>query len=269
MTQAERRRQLRQQRRKERLRQVWRIVVFSSAGLALGYTLLRHGWVLSNADQIEVIGSRQVQPEQIAQVGNLRFPLPLMTLKPNRLAAELSAALPVDQVQVQRLMAPPRLRVQLVDRRAVARAERRGPKGLEQGFVDHLGNWMTMRQQASSQQVSAANALPLQVKGWQPQHRSALAAVLSRRQQLIAVRTIRFEPGGSLWFDTATLGSVRFGPIDDRLLQRLEVFEHLLKELPARLKGRPSQSIDLSDPDQPEIALPGPLKPGSGIQVNP
>jgi len=269
VTQAERRRQLRVQRRQERLHQFWRIVVFSSAGLALGYGLLRHGWVLSSPDQIEVIGSRQVQPEQIVQVGNLRFPLPLLTLQPSRLAAELSAALPVDQVQVQRLMAPPRLRVQLVDRRAVARAERRGPKGPEQGFVDHLGNWMTLRQQASTQQVGTAQALPLQVKGWQARHRTALAVVLSRRQQLTTVRTIRFEPGGSLWLDTTSLGSVRFGPVDGRLLQRIEVFEHLLKELPAKLKGRSLQSIDLSDPDQPEIAVPGPLKPGPGPRVNP
>lgn len=269
MTQAERRRQLRQQRRRERLRQLWRIVAFGSAGLALGYALLRHGWVLSSPDQIEVIGSRQVQPDQIVQVGSLRFPVPLLTLQPNRLAADLSAALPVDQVQVQRLMAPPRLRVQLVDRRAVARAERRGPQGLEQGYVDHLGNWMTLRQQAGVQQPPSAASVRLQVKGWQPRYRSTLAALFSRRQQLGAVQAIRFEPGGSLWLDTTNLGSVRFGPLDNRLQQRIEVLEHLLSELPAKLKGRPLQSIDLSDPDQPEIALPGGSKPASAGAVNP
>ena len=269
MTQAERRSQLRRQRRQERLRQLWRVVAFSSTGVALGYALLRHGWVLSGADQIEVVGSRQVQREQIVQVGGLRFPLPLLTLQPNRLAGELSAALPVDQVQVQRLMAPPRLRVQLVDRRAVARAERSGPQGLEQGYVDHLGNWMTQRQHAGVLQPPPADAVKLQVKGWQPRFRSTLAVLLSRRQQLDAVHTIRFEPGGSLWLDTTSLGAVRFGPLDNRLLDRIAVLEHLLRTLPAKLKGRPLQAIDLSDPDQPEIALPGPLKPASGGPVNP
>lgn len=269
MTQAERRRQLRQQRRQERLRQLWRVVAFGSAGVALGYALLRHGWVLSGPDQIEVIGSRQVQREQIVQVGGLRFPLSLLSLQPNKLATELSAALPVDQVQVQRLMAPPRLRVQLVDRRAVARAERRGPQGLEQGYVDHLGNWMTQRQQAGVLQPVAAANLRLQVQGWQPRYRSTLAALFSRRQQLGSLEAIRFEPGGSLWLDTSSLGSVRFGPLDSRLQQRIEVLEHLLRELPSKLKGRPLQSIDLSDPDQPEIALPAPAKPASAGAVNP
>ena len=261
MTQVDRRRQLRQQRRQERLRQLWRFVAFSSAGLGLGYALLRYGWVLSTPAQVEVIGSRQVQREQVIQAAGLRFPLALLSLQPARLARELSVALPVDQVQVQRLMAPPRLRVQLVDRRAVARAERRGPQGPEQGYVDHLGNWMTIRQQAGAGLDPAAGRLTLQIKGWQPRYRETLAVLLSRRQQLGgALRTVRFEPGGSLWLDTTTLGAVRFGPLDGRLPQRIEVLEHLLNELPTRLAGRRLTSIDLSDPDQPELALPGPLR---------
>jgi len=259
---ADRRRQLRQHRRRERLRQLWRVVVFSAVGLGLGYALLRSGWVLNGPDQVEVIGSQQVQRDQVIQAAGLRFPLTLLSLQPSRLARELSVALPVDQVQVQRLMAPPRLRVQLVDRRAVARAERRGPRGREMGYVDHLGNWMTMRQQAGVGLEPSHGQLPLLIQGWQPRYRQALAELLSRRQQLgSALLTIRFEPGGSLWLDTTSLGAVRFGPVDQRLPQRIEVLEHLLTELPTRLKGRKLQSIDLSDPDQPELALPGPLKP--------
>ena len=270
MTQADRRRQLRQQRRQERLRQVWRFVVFTGVALGLGYALLRYGWVLQGPEQVEVSGSRQVQRDQVIQAAGLRFPLTLLSVQPTRLARELSVALPVDQVQVQRLMAPPRLRVQLVDRRAVARAERRGPRGLELGFVDQLGNWMTVRQQTGVGLDPSQSRLTLLIKGWQPRYREALAVLLSRRQQLgSALLTIRFEPGGSLWLDTTSLGAVRFGPLDQRLPQRIEVLEHLLKELPSRLQGRRLQAIDLSDPDQPELALPGPLKPLKPQQARP
>ena len=270
MTQAERRKQLRQRRRGETLRQLWRFTVFSGVALGLGYALLRYGWVLRGPEQIEVVGSRQVHREQIVQVADLHFPVPLLTLRPNQLASALSEALPVDQVQVQRLMAPPRLKIQLVDRRAIARAERRGPQGLEQGFVDHRGNWMTLRQQAGVTAANPESGVGLVVKGWQPRHRAVLAMVFSRRpalgDQLVAVR---FEPGGSLWLDTRALGAVRFGPPDDRLSRRLDVLEHLLRQLPAQLKGRAIQSIDLSDPDQPEIALPGSAGPRGPAPVNP
>ena len=259
MSQAERRKALRQQRRRERLRQGWRFVVFSATAVGLGYGLLRQGWVIASSDQVEVIGSRQVQPEQVIQAAGLRFPLPLLTLQPNKIAADVSSALPVDQVQVQRLMAPARLRVQLVDRRAVARAERRGPRGTENGFVDHRGNWMTARQQLGAQSDAA---LSLQVRGWQSQFRQPLALLLSRRSQLApALQVIRFEPDGSLWLETTSLGAVRFGPVDERLGRRMDVLQHLLTTLPAELKGRTLQAIDLGDPEQPEISLPAPLQP--------
>ena len=267
MTQGERRRQLRQQRRREGFRQLWRILVFLAVAGSVGYALLRQGWVLTGPAQVEVVGSQQVKPEQVVQAAGLRFPQPLLSLQPHAMARELSNALPVDQVQVHRLMAPPRLRVQGVDRLAVAQAQRRVPKGVELGFVDQLGNWMTAQQQSGAvlklpeAAPGGTGGLALQVKGWQPRHRVALALLLGRRAQLgSALLAIRFEPGGSLWLDTTSLGAVRFGPVDARLVRRVEVLEHLLKTLPPQLKGRALQSIDLSDPEQPEISLPGPLR---------
>lgn len=264
MTQSERRRQLRQQRRGERLRQLWRFVAFTAVALGLGSGLLRYGWVLSSPDQVEVVGSRQIQRDQVIQVTGLHFPQPLLNLQPKRLAADLSQALPVDQVQVQRLMAPPRLRVQLVDRRAVARAERHGSQGPESGYVDQLGNWMTQRQQAGAVVDPALGQLTLLVKGWHARYRPALALLLSRRPQFGgSLLAIRFEPGGSLWLDTTTLGAVRLGPVDNRLPRQLDVLGQLLRQLPAKLKSRQLQSIDLSDPDHPEIALPAQPSPAA------
>ena len=50
-------------------------------------------------------------------------------------------------------MLPPRLRISLVEREAVAQAQRRTSRGLEQGYVDRLGNWMTSRQQRGGSQA--------------------------------------------------------------------------------------------------------------------
>ena len=256
---AERRRVLRQQRRQERLRNLWRLVVLLALSGGLGYALLRQGWSLSSPSQVEVVGSRLVSREQVVQAAGLRFPQPLLSLQPRRVATELTAALPVEQVQVSRLMAPPRLRVELVDREAVARAERRTPQGPEQGFVDRLGNWMSSRQ---GQNLAANLTSPLVVRGWTPRQRASLALVLDFRARLgNDLREIRFDPGGSLWLQSASLGQVRLGPPDQQLPRRLAVLEHLVQELPAAVKTRKLQSIDLSDPEQPELGLPAPAKP--------
>ncbi|KMM18018.1 cell division protein FtsQ/DivIB [Synechococcus sp. GFB01] len=259
----ERRRLLRQQRRRERLRNLWRLLVLLALSGGLGYALLRQGWSLTNPGQVEVVGSRQVGPEQVIQAAELSFPVSLLTLQPRRLAADLTAALPVEQVQVSRLMAPPRLRVVLVDRHAVARAQRVSNHGLEMGYVDRLGNWMSSRQ---GQNLDATLSSSLLVRGWTPRQRPSLALVLNFRQRLgDDLREIRFEPDGNLWLRSEKLGQVRLGPPDQQLPRRLDVLEHLVKELPTTIKGRQLQSIDLSDPEQPELGVVGgkPPKPAA------
>jgi len=251
----ERRRQLRQQRRQERLRQLWRISLFSAAAAGLGYGLLREGWVLRTPDQIEVVGSSQVTREQVIREAQLRLPQPLLGLKPQELAQRLSTSLPVEQVQVNRLMLPPRLRISLVEREAVAQAQRRGSRGIERGYVDRLGNWMTSRQQRGS---GTARTPQVMVMGWQERLRTPLADVLAQQQQLGSpLQQVRFETNGSLWLRTAALGDVHLGPPDDRLSRRLEVLRHLSTHLPKQIKNLKIQSIDLSDPEQPELGLPG------------
>ncbi len=251
----ERRRQLRQQRRQERLRQLWRITLFSAAAAGLGWGLLREGWVLRNPDQIEVLGSSQVSREQVIREAQLQLPQPLLSLKPQDLAQRLAAGLPVEQVQVSRLMLPPRLRISLVEREAVAQAQRRTSKGMERGYVDRLGNWMTSRQKRGS----GANRTPqVMVMGWQERLRAPLAEVIAQEDQLgSTLQQVRFEPNGSLWLRTAALGDVHLGLPDERLSRRLDVLRHLSTHLPKQIKTLKIQSIDLSDPEQPELGLPG------------
>ncbi len=255
---AERRRQLRQERRADRLLNLWRLVVFSAMAGGLGYGLLTQGWTLRSPSQVEVSGSRLVNRDQVIQAAGLSFPQPLLALQPRQIIQTLSMALPVENVRVSRLMMPPRLRVELIDRSAVARAERRNKDGLEQGYVDRLGNWISLRQNLG---VRLEGTQELRVVGWNERHRPALATVLKERQAFGGkLQEIRFDPEGSLWLSTTDLGPVRLGPADGQLERRLAVAAHLNATLPADLRGRRPQVVDLSDPDQPELSLTG-LKP--------
>jgi cell division protein FtsQ len=260
---AERRRQLRQQQRREQLRNGWRVLVFLALAGGLGFGLLRLGWTLSGPEQVEVVGSRQVTTAEVVEAAGIRFPQPLLTVDPRRVATSLGSALPVEEVRVSRLMAPPRLRVVVVDREPVARAERLGAKGMEQGYVDRLGNWMSARQ---GQGLRTESTDRLVVRGWQPRHRAVVGQVLGQRESLgNDLRTLRFDPAGSIWVDSARLGTVRLGPGDGQLEKRLQVLAHLAETLPGQLKGKRLQSIDLTDPNQPELALvPGPAAPKPG-----
>jgi cell division protein FtsQ len=267
---AERRRQLRQERRADRLLNLWRLVVFSAMAGGLGYGLLTQGWTLRSPSQVEVSGSRLVSRDQVIQAAGLSFPQPLLALQPRQIIQTLSTALPVENVRVSRLMLPPRLRVELIDRSAVARAERRNKDGLEQGYVDRLGNWISLRQNLG---VRLEGTQELRVVGWNERHRPALAKVLQERPAFGGkLKEIRFDPEGSLWLSTTDLGPVRLGPADGQLERRLAVAAHLNATLPANLRGRRPQIVDLSDPDQPELSLTGfkPVTdPGPATAVRP
>lgn len=255
---AARRRELRQQRRAERWRNLWRLVVFSGLSAGLATVLLRQGWTLQSPAQVEVSGSRIVSREQVIQAGQLRFPLPLLALRPRELRATLSSALPVEQVRVSRWMLPPRLRVELVDRQAAARAQRRTPHGPEQGFIDRVGNWIDRRQSAG---LPIQPTSDLMVIGWQERHRPALATVLANRAPIgPGLREVRFDAAGDLWLTTSELGALRLGPIDTQLKRRLEVVAHLNRNLPAQIRGKRPELIDLSDPEQPELSLAGAVR---------
>ena len=254
---SERRRELRQQRRAERWRNLWRLVVFSLISAGLGYGLLRQGWSLRDPSQVQVVGSRLVSRDQVIAAAHLQFPQPLLALSPRQLKAELAEALPVEQVRVTRLMLPPRLRIDLMDREAVARAQRRTAAGLELGSIDQRGNWITANQAAV---VLNPRSQDLLVSGWNERHRPAVVLLLANRPALgPGLRQIRFEPDGSIWLTTTELGDLRLGPADGKLRRRLEVAAHLIHTLPNQLKGRRFQLIDLSDPEQPELSLPGPV----------
>ncbi|QPN64993.1 FtsQ-type POTRA domain-containing protein [Synechococcus sp. CBW1004] len=255
---AARRRELRQQRRAERWRNLWRLVVFSGLSAGLATVLLRQGWMLQSPSQVEVSGSRMVSREQVIQAGQLRFPLPLLALRPRELRATLSAALPVEQVRVSRWMLPPRLRVELVDRQALARAQRRGLHGPEPGFIDRVGNWIDQRQSAG---LAIQPHSDIMVIGWQERHRPALAAVLANRALIgPGLKEVRFDESGDLWLTTRELGSLRLGPVDGQLRRRLEVASHLNRTLPAQIRGKRPEWIDLSDPEQPELSLAGAVR---------
>jgi cell division protein FtsQ len=251
----ERRRELRRLRRRERLRDAWRLLVYAALASGLGYVLLRQGWMLQGPSQVEVSGSRLVSREQVIEAARLRFPQPLLSVQPRVLSSSLANSLPVEQVKVTRLMLPPRLRVELVDREAVARALRRTPGGLEPGFVDRTGSWIYADPRSRTRLGGQAS---IQVVGWNERYRPALARVLEARDQIgPGLQEIRFDPDGALWLTTRELGPLRLGPVDSQLDRRLQVVAHLSHTLPARLAGKRPLSIDLTDPEQPELNLQG------------
>ena len=232
--------------------------MFSSVSAGLGYVLLREGWNLQGPSHVEVVGTEIVTREQVIQAAGMTFPQPLLGLNPKGLGQTLASVLPVTEVRVSRLMLPPRLKVELVDRQAVARAQRRTPEGIDHGYVDRDGEWISS---PKSQGVKVSGNPDVRVVGWHIRHRPVLAQVLGQLDRIgPGLKEIRFDPDGRFWLVTGDLGQLQLGPSQASLDRQLEVVDHLHRTLPKQVRSRQPRLIDLTDPEQPEVSLATPPK---------
>lgn len=248
----ERRRRLRQERRRERMVQLWRLTVLGSTATALGWVLITQGWTLRSKEQVQVSGSQRLGTEAVIEAAQLRFPLSLLSLQPSEMESRLLKSLPVQAAAVQRRLLPPGLTVQLEDRRPLAAARRQGSRGQEQGMVDSRGQWMARTSAAHGEEPETG----IQVLGWTPAQRQSLETLLKQRDQLGSpLQTIEIAADGSLSVRTAALGLVQLGS-DPRLLdQQLITLSQLSRSLPNDLRHRSGTSLDLSDPSKPELQM--------------
>ena len=248
----ERRRRLREERRRERLIQSWRILLYGGVSTGLIWVLLSTGWSLRSQQQLTVRGSERLGTDAVVKAAGLRFPRPLITLEPGRLERRLLAELPVESVSVQRRLVPPGIEVKLKDRQPIAAASRMGARGLEQGMVDRQGHWMPLTVARQGEAPSSA----VRVEGWIPSRRRMIATVLEQRDQLGSpLQVIKIAPDGDLSLRTQTLGLVRLGSNERLLDQQLLTIALLSSSLPETLRGKASSGIDLSDPSKPELQL--------------
>ena len=248
----ERRRELRRRKRLSLLARCWRLLALLAASTGLGWLLLRHGWVLRDADQVQVSGAWGFSRDQIIQAAGLRFPVPLLQLNPDELRQRLSGSLPVEQIQLQRHMLPPQLNINLRQRQAVARAQRRKASGLENGFVDRTGAWITREQQAKAR---SAGTPSLMVMGWQQRYAPTIKQLLLQLPKQANVQRLDFRRNGELWLISDRIGPVRLGPLDGQLQRRLLVLGHLADTWGGKAPTPDTQALDLSNPEHPELVL--------------
>ena len=257
----ERRRRLRQERRQDRLIQLWRLVFFLLTATGLSWLLLTLGWSLRSASQIQISGSERMDENVVVKAAGLSFPESLLSLEPGQIETKLMQELPVQEVSIQRRLLPPGLDIQLIERRPIAAASRIGPKGIERGMVDNEAQWMPMDMAKRGEKPASA----VKVEGWISNRRAVIARILQQRDLLgRPLKTIVVEPAGGVSLRIETLGLIYLGANEVLLDQQFKTIAQLNQSLPPNLRGTSNEGLDLSDPSQPELKLrprPNPTTP--------
>ena len=251
--QLERRRALRRQQRQQLLIQIWRMVVLLLLSTGLGWILLRHGWTLEGTNQVIVRGDTGISPDLVSRVGGLSFPQPLLEINLKALETQLRQELPVQSAQAERRLLPARLEVELVGQIPVARATRRLAGGMEAGMVDGEGHWI----QTNPKAPSPAPTSTITVEGWSADKRTVLAELLEQRARISDnLEAIVLHPDGAISLRTRRLGLINLGRDSGRLVQQIDAIVQLNSTMPPHLLDQGKGSIDLSNPDRPELERP-------------
>ena len=254
--QVERRRELRRQRRQTLLLQLWRFVALLLLSGGFAWILLRHGWTLRGPEALVLKGGAALKINQVIKAAKLRFPQPLLEVSPRALEQQLIRALPVRSAQVERRMLPARLIVSLKPEIPVAKAVRQGPSGRERGLLNAEGKWIPL---------SDASPKPLTnivVRGWNDQQRGQVAALLQQRDRFEGMlKAIVLHPDGNISLITKGLGQIDLGGEPALLNAQIATIVHLNDTLPEHLRQANQSSLDLSNPDRPELQLPAPNTP--------
>lgn len=261
--QLERRRALRRQKRQQLLINIWRTLALLSLSIVLGWSLLRFGWTLKGSDQVVVLGETAFNSTIVSEIAQLNFPQLLLEINPSELEQTLRENLPIQSVQVSRHLLPTRLEVNLEDLTPVAQAIRQQPGGLEVGYVDAKGHWIRINPAAPA----AVPITAITVKGWTPERRSLIAALLQQNNRLNdQLRTITLHPDGAVSLRHRRLGRIDLGDDHQLLTQQVDAIVELNQSMPPRLLKGNGAVIDLSNLRRPEIQMP--IKPPAETMNN-
>ena len=251
-----RRQELGRRARQTLLIQAWQLVALLLLCGGLTWMLLRHGWTLRGPEAMVLRGDAFLETEQVIESAQLSFPQPLMDISPRTLEQRLIHHLPVRSAQVHRQLLPARLIIHLRAAIPVARAERRGPAGRERGLLNAEGRWIPLSEGLPEPLTN------IMVRGWNDQQRAQVAVLLRQRDRFEAMlKSIELHPDGDITLVTTELGRIDLGGEPARLNEQIEMIVHLKNSLPASLREANLNSLDLSNPDRPELQLPAPRAP--------
>ena len=258
---AQRRNQLRRQRRLKAFQAIWRSVLVSGLAGGLFWVITLPDWVIRNPEQIDVEGNQLLSASKVRSLLRLSYPQSLLKLQPQAIAQKLESQAPIAQATVTRQLLPPSLTIQVKERQPIAiaqppasnkQATASKAKPRPMGLLDEQGIWIPLD---SYRNGKRSLKLPtLKIIGRHEQYRaywSPLYQAMSHSP--VKVFEIDCQDPVNLIIKTE-LGKVHLGAYSSRIAYQIKVLDRM-RELPSHINPNEIDYIDLKNPDVPSIQL--------------
>jgi cell division protein FtsQ len=254
---AQRRQQLRHQRRLRWLQASWQLIALSGFTGGAIWLMTSPLWVLRTPTQVTIQGNQFLSNQTIQRLLPLSYPQSLLSLKPQRVIQVLETQAPIAKATVTRHLWPPSLTIQVQERPPVA-VSLAQPLMLHSGakasvsLIDEYGVSMPLDNYKATERN---RILPkLKVIGLRPHDRpywrTLYRTVISSP---IKIRNIDWRDSANLILET-DLGLVHFGPYTPKLATQLQTLDQM-RQLPDYVNRQRVAYIDLKNPDAPALQV--------------
>lgn len=267
---SQRRQNLRRQKRRQVVHQIWRTIALTSLASGLVWGAAQPVWVIHNPEQIAIEGNELLSDRAIRSLLSLTYPQSLLRIEPQAIAENLESEQSlIAKATVTRQLFPPGLTVQIQERLPVAiacqdvvcnvsaatkKAKTASPAAV--GLIDEKGAWMSL---INYNNIEQSLPLPtLKIIGPYQQYLaywSELYQVIHRSP--VKVSQINCQNPDNLILKTE-MGIVHIGPYSSQLPEQLNILDQM-RRLSDKLKGRQIAYIDLRKPSSPAIQLLEPV----------
>ncbi|MEB3230272.1 MAG: FtsQ-type POTRA domain-containing protein [Leptolyngbyaceae bacterium] len=251
----QRRRYLRHQRRMGLLQGIWRFLLIAGLAGGAGWLMGRPGWVVQDANAIQVEGTVLLSPEVVRSHLPIQYPQSLFEIPTESLEQHLKSFDPIADATIHRWLFPPRLIVYIQEHRPVALlignsytqndvpiyGDNLAPVAPPElmtvtGFIDAKGTWLPPASYEDMQE--GLGELPrLRVIGMRKDQREQWAILYQQLQQSpVDISEVDWRQIDNLILKTE-IGISHHGPYDpNTFVAHLQLIDQMRES---------SQSIDL------------------------
>lgn len=254
---ANRRQDLRRQRRRRNLQGLWRSGVVIGLAIAGLWGFHHPRWLLQDPAQVAIEGNEHLSDAAIQGLLPLDYPQSLLAIEPEALAQVLQTQGPISDAKVERQLFPPSLTIHVQEREPVAVTTAGAETSQPDGLLDIEGRWLPWD---SFTQLEADWSPPaLTVQGYSDIYRAQWSGLYDTLQASpVGVSVVDWRDPSNLILQTE-LGPVYMGSYgEQRLPNQLRTLAQLRPLITADNRFTVDY-IDLRDPGNPVIQAPGPL----------
>ncbi len=247
----ERRQKLKQEYQREQLKNLWRVIFLFTLSLGLGFLFIRSSQTEINSEKIHIKGANKLNPDSIINASGYFFPQKLITINPIDLKAILMKELPLQAIEIRKLIFPPIIEIELKERQPIAFASKQiSTTNKKEGMVDENGFWMPI-------EIANLAQTPIHmiyIQGWMPGFEKPISTILKNRENLgSTLEKIILESNGEISLETKYFKRIHLGSKYENLNSQIKILGNLDNILPSLPNKNGARIFDLKDPQKPEL----------------